>query len=427
MADGLPKGSPWEALSMGLSQNATSWYNEFYSTAYMHTQANAVILKPKREVHAKNRHPWVFLGAVQSFPEFENGSLLPVVAHTGELMGYGYFNQGQSIVGRMVSFAEGDPKAAIEASITNALALRHTIAPANTNAYRLINGEGDNLPGLIVDKYGDILVIQINTLGIERLKPLILETLIAAEQPRAVYEKSNSPTRSKEGLTDTSTWVHGQAEEPAQIVEHGNKFYVHFSTGQKTGFFLDQREMRQLVKSLAKDKTLLNCFGYTGGFSTYALAGGAKRADTLDMDARAIETAKENIALNGFSTADNAFYCEDVFRFLDAQALPQKYDFIILDPPAFAKRASDVANATRGYRDINRMAMQHLPKGGLLLTSSCSQHIDSALFQTIIFQAAKDAKRNVKILSYHILAADHPINLYFPEGDYLKSLLLYVE
>lgn len=393
----------------------------------MHTQQQAVILKAGREVHARNKHPWIFMGAIASVPEFENGDILPVRTAYDQFIGYAYFNKGQSIMGRMLSFVEGDPLEAVRQSMLSALLLRKQCIPPHTTAYRLINGEGDNLPGLIVDKYADVLVIQINTLGMERLKPLILKVLTTEVTPKAIYEKSNSPTRKKEGLSDVSEWVVGESMEPLEILEHGVKFNVKLTTGQKTGFFLDQREMRQLVKSLAKNKTLLNCFGYTGGFSAYALSGGALRADTIDMDPRAIATAKENIVLNGFSETENGFYAEDVFRFLEQKALPQNYDFIILDPPAFAKRASDVKNATRGYREINRLAMQHLATGGLLLTSSCSQHIDTQLFQTIVFQAAKDASRKVKILSNHILAMDHPVNLFFPEGDYLKSLLLYVE
>lgn len=393
----------------------------------MDTQQKAVILKPGREVHARNRHPWIFMGAVGSAPEFENGDILPVHTAYGQFIGYAYFNKGQSIMGRMVSFSEQDPLDSIRESILSALTLRKQYVPADTTAYRLINGEGDNLPGLIVDQYGKVLVVQINTLGMEKLKPMVLEILIAEIKPKAIYEKSNSPTRRKEGLEDVSGWIHGKATEPIEVLEHGIAFKVYFSKGQKTGFFLDQREMRQLVKNFSKGKTLLNCFGYTGGFSAYALSGKAKRADTLDLDPDAIAAAQENITLNGFSGKNSAFYCEDVFRFLSGQTLPHTYDFIILDPPAFAKRASDIPNATRGYREINRMAMQHLPAGGLLLTSSCSQHIDVQAFQTIVFQAAKDANRKIKILSNHLLAVDHPVNLFFPEGDYLKSLLLYVE
>jgi 23S rRNA (cytosine1962-C5)-methyltransferase len=242
-----------------------------------------------------------------------------------------------------------------------------------------------------------------------------------------VFEKSASATRRKEGLQDFEGWISGTAKEPFIVNEHGLRFEVGVSGMQKTGFFLDQREMRQLVRTYAKDKNVLNCFSYTGGFSVYALAGGANRVDSVDTAENAIEGAIQNVKLNGFNEKENGFYTEDVLQYLSERVEPGQYDFIILDPPAFAKRASDVANASRGYRDINRAAMQALLKGGLLLTSSCSAHIDRDLFQTIIFSAAKDAKRKVKILSYHALAADHPINLFYPEGDYLKSLLLYIE
>ncbi len=392
--------------------------------------ARASVLKPERDKHVRNRHPWVFMGAVAHYPEFENGDLLPVVTSFGDFVGYGYFHKGQSIVGRMISFTATDPKQVIVEHIKDAIALRHQFMSTDTTAYRLINGEGDSLPGLIVDLYGDVLVLQINTLGIEKLKPLILETLQIALSPRGIYEKSKTPTRRKEGLDDFEGWLVEPSGETVQdtllITENGLKFSVSLNDSQKTGMFLDQRGMRALVGRYSKSRTVLNCFSYTGGFSVYALAGGAKRADSVDLYAQAIAGARTNVKLNGFSEEANGFYAEDVFTFLAQKQLPQEYDFIILDPPAFAKRASDIPNASRGYREINRLAMEKLPKGGLLLTSSCSAHVDRALFQTLVFQAAKDAKRNVRILSYHILGADHPVSLYYPEGDYLKSLLLYI-
>ncbi len=387
----------------------------------------AVILKPERDKSLRNFHPWVFMGAVEKFPEFENGDILPVINSDKQFLGYGYFNQGKSIVGRMISFHDGDPKQIIIDNIKSAIALRKTVVPENTTAYRLINGEADNLPGLIVDVYADVLVLQANTLGIEKLKPLILETLSNTIKPKAIYEKSTSPTRRGEGLEDVEGWITSEVPQPVEILEHGLKFSVSFADSQKTGMFLDQREMRQLVKNYSKDRTVLNCFSYSGGFSIYALAGQALQADSVDSDKNAISSAKDNLLLNGFDANKNGLYASDVMAFLSQSKLPANYDFIILDPPAFAKRSSDVKNASRGYRDLNRLAMQKLPKGGLLLTSSCSSHIDKDLFKTIIFQAAKDAKRNIKILSYHVLAADHPVNLFFPEGDYLKSLLLYLE
>ncbi len=387
---------------------------------------DAVILKPDRDKPLRNKHPWVFLGAVERFPEFENGDILPVMTSRSEFIGYGYFNQGQSIVGRMFSFREGDPKEQFLDNIRQALHLRESIIPSETTAYRLINGEGDSVPGLIVDKYGDVLVLQVNTLGIEKLKPEILDILKSEIKPKAIYEKSGTQTRRKEGLPDFEGWLAGDAIDDITISEHGLRFEVTLDNSQKTGLFLDQREMRQLVRGYAKDKSVLNCFSYTGGFSVYAMAGGAKRADSVDTYHGAIESARANFKLNKFDDSGSDFYNEDVFTFLGQKQLPQKYDFIILDPPAFAKRKNDIANASRGYREINRLALEKLPKGGLLLTSSCSAHIDKDLFQTIVFQAAKDAKRDIRILSYHVLAADHPINLFYPEGDYLKSLLLYV-
>jgi 23S rRNA (cytosine1962-C5)-methyltransferase len=387
----------------------------------------AVVLKPERDKHVRNKHPWVFMGAIALYPDFENGDILPVLTAEGDFIGYGYFHREQSISGRMFSFTDEDPKQAIANNIHDAIALRKVVVPNDTTAYRLINGEGDSVPGLIVDVYGEIMVMQVNTLGIEKLKPYLLECLKNEMGDMPVFEKSASATRRKEGLQDFEGWISGTAKEPFIVNEHGLRFEVGVSGMQKTGFFLDQREMRQLVRTYAKDKNVLNCFSYTGGFSVYALAGGANRVDSVDTAENAIEGAIQNVKLNGFNEKENGFYTEDVLQYLSERVEPGQYDFIILDPPAFAKRASDVANASRGYRDINRAAMQALLKGGLLLTSSCSAHIDRDLFQTIIFSAAKDAKRKVKILSYHALAADHPINLFYPEGDYLKSLLLYIE
>lgn len=393
----------------------------------MGNNIQAIILKPGREVHARNHHPWVFLGAVDHFPEFENGSILAVHDHLHNFLGYGYFNRGQSIVGRMISFRQGDPLETIKNNIYNAISLRAKIIKQDTNCYRLINAEGDFLPGLIVDKYNSVLVIQINTLGMERLKSLIVETLTKSLSPSAIYEKSSTSTRQKEGLSDVNTVLTGKVEGPIEVMENGLKFLADVVHGQKTGLFLDQRNMRELVKKHAQGRSVLNCFAYTGGFSVYSLSGGAIKAVSLDTDKRVNTLTQTNLELNGFSKVENEIISEDAFNYLERTAQDKTLDFIILDPPAFAKRASDIENASRGYRELNRLALEKLPPSGLLLTSSCSSHIDRQLFQTIIFQAAKDARRNVKILSYHLLAPDHPVNIYYPEGDYLKSLLLWVE
>ncbi len=388
-----------------------------------------VILKPERDKPLRNFHPWVFLGAVEKLPEFENGGILAVETAAGEHLGFGYFNKGQSIVGRMISFGSADtePLDTFKENIKQAINLRSEYISSDTNSYRLINGEGDGLPGLIVDKYADVLVVQINTLGMEKLKNIILPLLSELTGNTTFYEKSSSATRRKEGLPDVAGWIGEPGPNKTEVLENGLKFLVDFEHAQKTGLFLDQREMRALVKRMAKDKNVLNCFGYTGGYSVYSLAGGAKKADTVDLDKEAIELARTNVLLNNFPESGNDFLAADVFEFLKQKEKLKEYDFIILDPPAFAKRASDIPNASRGYREINRQALESIPKGGLLLTSSCSSHIDRDLFQTIVFHAAKQAKRKVKILSTHLLAVDHPVNLFFPEGDYLKSLLLYVE
>ncbi len=393
---------------------------------------NSIVLKPKRDAHVRNKHPWVFMGAISSSPEdYENGKIITVLDSNEKFLGYGYFYLGQSISGRMVAFIEHEnPEGIIIENLAKAIEFRSGLPLPGTNGYRLVNGEADFLPGLIVDKYDQVLVLQFNTLGMDQRKSVIVEYLQDKLKPKAIYEKSASPTRRKEGLSDFEGWIYGQDAEPVIIEEHSLKFSVQFSGMQKTGFFLDQREMRALVKSYALNKTLLNCFAYTGGFSIYALAGGAKRVDSIDISENATQGTKTNLELNGYSSEKNQCITGDVLEYFRHQRAADKqseYDFIILDPPAFAKRSSDIKNASRGYREINRAAMEALPSGGLLLTSSCSAHIDKNLFQTIIFQAAKDAKKNVKILSYHVLAADHPVSLFYPEGDYLKSLLLVIE
>ncbi len=387
-----------------------------------------VILKPERDKHVRNKHPWVFMGAIKSYPSFENGNILAVKTAEGVFVGYGYFNRDQSIAGRMISFAEDDPIHTIKSNISKAVALRDTVVPEQTSAYRLINGEGDDLPGLVVDRYGQILVIQVNTLGMEKLKPVIVETLTEILGGLLIYEKSSSPTRRREGLADFEGWILGGSRDKEKFVitEHGLKFEVLLAGSQKTGLFLDQREMRNLVRRYAQGKRVLNCFSYTGGFSVYAKAGKAAVVDSVDISQTANDSAKHNFSLNGFDPSVSGFYSQDVAEFLNTRTKQGQYDFIILDPPAFAKRASDVRNATRGYVDLNMAAMNKLDEGGLLLTSSCSSHIGKDLFQTIVFNAAKRTGKKVRILSHHILAADHPVNLFYPEGDYLKSLLLYL-
>lgn len=385
-----------------------------------------VILKKGKEKAIKNRHHWIFSGAIDALPDFQDGDILPVAAFDGQLLGHGYFNRKAKIIGRMVNFDATDPLDTIRLNIRNAIKMRRQLFDTSTtNAYRLVNGEGDCVPGLIVDLYHEILVIQLSTLGIERLRGFLVELLVNELKPRSIYEKSQLPSRKEEGLVDTVQLLYGELFEEIPILENGLKFIVNSVEGQKTGFFLDHREMRHKIGQISKGKRVLNCFSYTGGFSVYAQAYGALQVDSVDISEKAVAMVKRNFELNGFQAAKAGFFANDVFRFLREQ--PLDYDIVILDPPAFAKRQKDIVQACRGYKDINRVALQKMPKGSFLLTCSCSYHVDEDLFQKVVFQAAVEAGRVVRIIDRHHMAADHPINICHPESDYLKSLLLYVE
>mgnify|MGYP001059033014 CR=1 FL=1 len=387
---------------------------------------NAVVLKPGRDKAVRNRHHWIFSGAIRSLPDFEDGAVLPVRSSSGDLLGHGYFNRRSSIAGRMIGFGAEPPEAALRGSVGRAVALRAGLFdPASTNAFRLVNAEGDGLPGLVADLYGDVLVVQVATLGMERLKPIVLEALTAAVRPRSVLERSALPARREEGLPDAEALLAGEPVEKVSILEDGVPFRVGLASGQKTGFYLDQRESRKLVRSLARGRRVLNAFSYTGSFSVCALLGGAARADSVDASAQAIALARENFELNGLPPGAGAFTTADVFEFLREPALD--HDFIILDPPAFAKKRADVVAACRGYKDINRLALQRVRAPGLVLTFSCSHFVDEGLFRQVVFQAAAEAGRRVRVLQAHRQALDHPVSVYHPETAYLKGLLLYVD
>ncbi len=384
--------------------------------------APAVVLKKGKDKAVRNRHHWVFSGAVERFPEFEDGAILPVLSSDGDLLGHGYFNKIGSLAGRMVSFGLQEPLEAIQEALRAAVRLRRRFAEETTTAFRLVNGEGDRLPGLIVDRYGDTLVIQVATLGMEKLKPRILDFLLAEFSPRSVYEKSNLPSRREEGLSDFEGLLHGEPPGRIEIMEYGLRFLIDVVHSQKTGFFLDQREMRRLAGGLSGGRNVLDCFSYSGGFSVHALKGGARSVVCVDVSETALEQARENIRLNGFDPQRQTFIAQDVFQFLRDR--DPACDLVILDPPAFAKKKSDVVRACRGYKDVNRLAMKKMPPQGLLLTCSCSHFVDDALFRQVIFQAAREADRNARILQGHRQALDHPINVFHPESRYLKGFLL---
>lgn len=374
-----------------------------------------VILKSGKEKAIRNRHHWIFSGAIQNWPDCEAGEILEVFSNEGVKLGSAYFNKSCSLAGRMISFGHEPPYDALERSFITALQLRKELFDESTNAYRIINGEGDHLPGLVLDRYNDHLVMQIGTWGMFKLKPFIIN-LIRKHLPyiKTLHEK----TKGQEGLKDFNGLHFGQDEE-VEVLENGIKFHVNFSQSQKTGLFLDQREMRVLMGKLSKGKKVLNCFGYTGGFSLYAARGGAQEVTTLDISQKALEAARKNFILNDLTLQN--FICQDAFDYLKNGLA---YDVVIVDPPAFAKKKEDIPSASKAYLSLNRQVLEKIPSSGLILTCSCSYHIDQTLFQKLIFQAALLAKREIKILSTHILAKDHPINIYHPESQYLKSLLL---
>jgi 23S rRNA (cytosine1962-C5)-methyltransferase len=385
----------------------------------------AVVLKPGRDKSVRRRHHWIFSGAIASLPDFEDGDVLGVQSSGKDFLGYGYFNRRSSIIGRMLSFDATPPEEAVEDGLRRAAALREPFFPGGAAAYRLVNAEGDGLPGLVVDRYADVLVLQVATLGMERLKPLVIDVLGRLVPARSVYEKSALPVRREEGLPDFEGLLRGEPPGEVRIQENGHPFRVDAVHSQKTGFFLDQREMRRLVGSLARSRRLLNCFAYTGAFSVYALRGGAERAVSVDTSAPALRLARENLVLNGFPASDDDLIEADVFSFLRT-VREGEFDFIILDPPALAKKKADVLRACRGYKDLNRVALSRLRPGGLLLTFSCSHFVDETLFRKVVYEAALEAGRRVRILQRHRQSFDHPLNVYHPETEYLKGFLLYV-
>lgn len=384
-----------------------------------------ITLKAGKDKALRLGHPWIFSGAIASGARDADGSLYPVYSSNGDLLGSGYFNARSSIIGRMVCFGSADPIETIKAAICRAVALRKTLFMGqDTDGYRVINGEGDFLPGLVVDRYGDTLVVQISTKGIELLRDVILETLIENLHPEQIYEKSTMPSRAEEGLQPYERWHRGGPENKVLFSENGMRFYASVVEGQKSGFFLDQREMRQQIRRLAKGRRVLNCFSYSGAFTVAALMGGAAATTSVDVSSKALDFAKDHVALNGFDADGQSFRAEDVFDYLRQDSLD--YGLVILDPPAFSKKRHDVVQACRGYKDINRLAMKGMPSGSYLLTSSCSHFVDDGLFQKVVFQASVEAGKRVQILDRHHYAADHPENICHPEGHYLKSLLLWV-
>jgi 23S rRNA (cytosine1962-C5)-methyltransferase len=390
----------------------------------------AIVLKHGREKSLRRRHPWIFSGAIERvLGKPAAGETVEVRSGAAALLALAAYSPDSQIRARVWSF---DPAAQIGAGflrerIERALALREALPAArHTNALRLVHGESDGLPGLIVDRYADVLVAQLLSAGAERWREAILDALAELTGCEAIYERSDAEVRTLEGLAPRAGWARGNRNASrCPIVEYGLNFRVDVEQGQKTGFFLDQRENRQRLRALAGGREVLDAFCYTGGFAIAAAAGGAKQVLALESSASALEVARENLAANRIDAARVEFRQADVFAHLrELRNRGAHFDLVVLDPPKFAPTAAQARNAARAYKDVNLLALKLLAPGGLLATFSCSGGVSAELFQSIVAGAAVDAGVDAKILERFGAAADHPVALEFPEGDYLKGLLV---
>lgn len=389
-----------------------------------------IFLKRGKEESLKRFHPWIFSGAIHHMDEgIEEGETVRVITAAGEFIGVGHYQIG-SIAVRVLSFEDIEINTDFWCErLQSALDVRIGVGIADSptnNTYRLVHGEGDYLPGLVIDCYGSTAVMQAHSVGMHVCRNEICQALVQVMGDRIanVYYKSETTLPYKADLHQENGFlVGGDASNVA--MENGLKFHIDWLRGQKTGFFVDQRENRSLLELYAKGKSVLNMFCYTGGFSVYAMRGDAKQVHSVDSSAKAIELTNDNVALNFPGDARHEAFCEDAFKYLDEH--DQQYDLIVLDPPAFAKHRAALRNALKGYTRLNVKGLQRIKKGGILFTFSCSQVVTKDNFRNAVFTAAAQVGRKVRILHQLHQPADHPINIYHPEGEYLKGLVLYVE
>lgn len=389
-----------------------------------------IFLKRGKEESLKRFHPWIFSGAIHHMDEgIEEGEMVRVITAAGEFIAVGHYQIG-SIAVRVLSFEDIEINTDFWCErLQSALDVRIGVGIADSptnNTYRLVHGEGDYLPGLVIDCYGSTAVMQAHSVGMHVCRNEICQALVKVmgERIANVYYKSETTLPYKADLHQENGFlVGGDASNVA--MENGLKFHIDWLRGQKTGFFVDQRENRSLLEQYAKGKSVLNMFCYTGGFSVYAMRGDAKQVHSVDSSAKAIELTNDNVALNFPGDARHEAFCEDAFKYLDEH--DQQYDLIVLDPPAFAKHRAALRNALKGYTRLNVKGLQRIKKGGILFTFSCSQVVTKDNFRNAVFTAAAQVGRKVRILHQLHQPADHPINIYHPEGEYLKGLVLYVE
>ncbi|MEI8172527.1 MAG: class I SAM-dependent rRNA methyltransferase [Deltaproteobacteria bacterium] len=393
----------------------------------MRSKYPRIFLKPGREASLLREHPWLFSGAVSSVEgRPEPGDVVVAATHKRESLALGFYNPRCDIVFRLLTtnMDETIDEGFWLRKIRTAMELRRKVIPKDTNAYRLVNAEGDGMPGLIVDRYDRYLVFSIATAGMEQNRGVVLDGLLREINPEGIYERSEGRARQIEGLEDRIGCVHGTIPETAEITENGLHFRVDMLTGQKTGFFLDQRHNREIVEKFSNQTTCLNAFSYTGAFSVYCTRGGAKRVISVDSSESANEMARWNLQKNGFSADQCPVVRADVFTYL--RETDGCFDIMILDPPAFAKAKKDVAKAARAYKDVNLQAVRRIRDGGILATFSCSNYIDEDLFGKIVAGAVRDAGKTARLLQTLGPGPDHPTNLAHPEGRYLKGLLLHI-
>lgn len=389
-----------------------------------------IYLKRGKEESLLRFHPWVFSGAIHHADAgIQEGETVRVIASTGDFIAVGHYQVG-SIAVRVLSFSDitidqSFWRERLVAAITMRCHIGIADNPEN-NTYRLVHGEGDWLPGLVIDCYGSTAVMQAHSVGMHLNRMDICQALtdVMGGRIQQVYYKSETTLPYKAHLEEEDGFIFGHTDDDI-AVENGLKFHVDWLRGQKTGFFVDQREDRSLLEHYSKDKTVLNMFCYTGGFSVYAMRGGAKCVHSVDSSAKAIEITNNNIGLNFPGDPRHEAYCEDAFRFLEEKK--DKYDIVVLDPPAFAKHRAALHNALKGYIRLNAKGIRLVKEGGLLFTFSCSQAVSKDQFRSAVFTAAAQSGRKVRIIHQLHQPADHPINIYHPEGEYLKGLVLYVE
>ncbi|WP_220199133.1 class I SAM-dependent rRNA methyltransferase [Ktedonospora formicarum] len=385
-------------------------------------------LKPHREESLLSRHLWIFSGALQQPPRWiEPGGLVDVKSATGQFVARGYYNPRTDIAIRILTHesAEIIDSDFFRKRVRDAMRLREVFEPQSTNAYRLIHSEGDGLPGLVIDCYADVLVAQVHTLGMERLLPLLIEPLMEETGARGLLLRNESQSRRREGLeVEEPRVIAGEVPQQVEIVENGVRFIVDPWRGQKTGFFLDQRDKREALRKYARDGRVLNCFCYSGGFSVYAaLSDERTRTVSVDVSAPAIEAARQHFSLNGLDPKQHEFQTDDVFAYLEqAVERGEQFDVVVLDPPAFAKNQGARTQALKAYRRLNTLGMQVLRPGGILLTCSCSGVIGMDDLLGVVSNSAQRQKRSVQLLESYTHGVDHPTNLAMPETNYLKTI-----